>query len=170
MPPKPTLTNLTNRDLVSAMHVLEESHAGRSGGFFMMFDRHPSEGFAHLQELEKEQKAQARLARDEVQGVEDSAREPAARKAWASEPPQDLSTLPKPPQRLPRPAPASARPDVPAAGRSDAPLSGWAALPANLTQPPAGSAQRVPCAKCEGRGSRTMVRPGGACWLCGHQN
>mmetsp|Transcript_6367 Transcript_6367/g.17349 ORF Transcript_6367/g.17349 Transcript_6367/m.17349 type:complete len:97 (-) Transcript_6367:127-417(-) len=78
------------------------------------------------------------------------------RPQWHGAQAQDLKGMPQPPGRAAAGASAGGQP-----------LSGWASLATGGAS--SAPAARVACASCEREGTRTMVRPGQPCWLCGHK-
>uniref|UniRef100_A0A7S4SAD4 Uncharacterized protein n=1 Tax=Alexandrium monilatum TaxID=311494 RepID=A0A7S4SAD4_9DINO len=185
---KPATTNFTNRDVVAAMKLLESMHAGNSGGYYMMLEKNPAQAYGRVPEPDY----------SEVVYAGDTAEAPGPAQpkpdAWSSNLP-DLRGLPQP-IRAPPPRTEeeqeeereqeqeeqreaepreSRRPTV------DNPLRNWVEL-VRMSRPAAPPQEagntrsakpegppRVRCTSCAARGSKTFIREGATCWLCGQR-
>eukprot|EP00408_Alexandrium_pacificum_P014491 CAMPEP_0171227438 /NCGR_PEP_ID=MMETSP0790-20130122/37843_1 /TAXON_ID=2925 /ORGANISM="Alexandrium catenella, Strain OF101" /LENGTH=178 /DNA_ID=CAMNT_0011693543 /DNA_START=86 /DNA_END=622 /DNA_ORIENTATION=- len=169
MPAQPVYTGFTNKDIVAAMKALQSTHAGNSG-YYMMVEQHPAEAFGHLAELATHQG---------YYGNEDAELEPEAAKgsrAWASEPPRDLSDLPLPKRETPQRTEEVELEQEPIEEeqQQQPPLRAWSSLVVQerdaVMSKYLQDQSRAECNHCASKGSKTLVRDGAACWLCGHRS
>mmetsp|Transcript_31080 Transcript_31080/g.62740 ORF Transcript_31080/g.62740 Transcript_31080/m.62740 type:complete len:179 (+) Transcript_31080:104-640(+) len=171
MPALPTTTGFSNKDVVAAMKALQGTHAGESGGYFIMVEQSPAEALNQLTEVAKQQGAYAETA--QLQG--------SVHRGWASQPPLDLSDLPAPKRDVPLgigEQEEEAQQQKEKADEENGPLGAWQRLfhenqeaEAQVPAPVFDLQQnRIECVKCTEKGTRTMVREGAPCWLCGHRS